>query len=120
MEKNIGYWLKNLDTLLESAMDDALQMTRREWQVLNTTAHDARPDELAPFTGIDEAVEQLTARGWLADGRITEAGRAAHAGIVERVAAFRQQVSEGVTPEEYRATVDVLRRMAANLDPAAV
>ncbi|MGN9846252.1 helix-turn-helix domain-containing protein [Nonomuraea sp. H19] len=115
MEKHIGYWLKNLDMLLESAMDDALQMSRREWQVLNTTAHDARPDELAPFTGIDEAVERLTARGWLMDGRITEAGRAAHAEIAERVAAFRWRVSVGVSPQEYQATVDVLRRMSANL-----
>jgi hypothetical protein len=115
MEKHIGYWLKNLDTLLESSMDDALQMSRREWQVLNTVAHGAPPAELTPFTGVDEAVGQLTARGWLADGRITEAGAAAHAEIGERVAAFRRRASEGVTPEEYQATMDVLRRMSANL-----
>ncbi|WP_327585786.1 MarR family transcriptional regulator [Nonomuraea sp. NBC_00507] len=115
MEKHIGYWVKNLDTVLESAMDDALRVSRREWQVLNTAAHDARPDELAPFAGVEEAVEQLTARGWLADRRITAAGRAAHAEIAERVVLFRQRVSAGVSPEEYQATVDVLRRMAANL-----
>ncbi|TMR23208.1 MarR family transcriptional regulator [Nonomuraea turkmeniaca] len=115
MEKHIGYWVKNLDTVLESAMDDALQMSRREWQVLNTAAHGAQPDELAPFTGVEEAVAQLTARGWLADGRITEAGRAAHVEIAERVGRFRRQAGAGVTPEEYRTTVDVLRRMADNL-----
>ncbi|MFI7705668.1 MarR family transcriptional regulator [Nonomuraea sp. NPDC049480] len=119
MEKQIGYWLKNLDTLLEASMDEALQMSRREWQVLNTTAHGARPDELEPFDGVNEAVERLTARGWLADSRITEAGRAAHTEIAERVARFRRRVSEGVTPEEYQATVDVLRRMAANLEHSA-
>ncbi|MGP3914195.1 MarR family winged helix-turn-helix transcriptional regulator [Nonomuraea sp. 10N515B] len=115
MEKHIGYWVKNLDTVLESAMDDALQMSRREWQVLNTVAHDARPEELAPFPGVGEAVERLTARGWLVDSRITEAGRAAHAEIAERVRGFRQRVGAGVTPEDYQVTVDVLRRMAANL-----
>ncbi|MGI5284265.1 helix-turn-helix domain-containing protein [Nonomuraea polychroma] len=115
MEKHIGYWVKNLDTVLESAMDDALQMSRREWQVLNTAAHGAQPDELVPFTGVEEAVARLTARGWLADSRITEAGRAAHAEIAERVGRFRRQVSAGVTPEEYQVTVDVLRRMAANV-----
>ncbi|WP_188197014.1 MarR family winged helix-turn-helix transcriptional regulator [Nonomuraea sp. SYSU D8015] len=115
MEKHIGYWVKNLDTVLESAMDDALRMSRREWQVLNTTAHGGRPAELEPFTGLEEAVERLTARGWLADGRITEAGRAAHAQIAERVGRFRRQVSMGVTPEEYQTTVDVLRRMADNV-----
>lgn len=88
--------------------------------MLNTAAHGARPEELKPFDGVEEAVERLTTRGWLrADGRITEAGKAAHAEIAERVTQFRRRVSEGVTPEEYQATVDVLRRMAANLDPAA-
>jgi hypothetical protein len=119
MDKPIGYWLKHLDTLLENAMSRALTdhgTSRREWQVLNAAADDQFAGALAPFDGVDEAVAALTARGWLADGRLTEDGRAAHAAVSERVTGFRRQVVEGVSPEEYRATVGVLTRMAANLD----
>ncbi|MFI9840750.1 MarR family transcriptional regulator [Nonomuraea sp. NPDC051941] len=115
MDKPIGHWLKHLDNLLEDAMEQALQTTtRREWQVLNRAAHEST--YTMPFTGVDEAVERLTARGWLADGELTDAGRAAHEEISEKVGRFRQKVLEGVSPQEYVATVDVLRRMSANLD----
>jgi hypothetical protein len=111
----MGYWLKHLDNLLESSMEQALQgISRREWQLLNAAAHDETWP--LPFQGIDEAEARLAARGWLADGRLTEAGRAAHAEIAEQVGGFRRQVTEGVTQEEYQATVGVLRRMVANLD----
>ncbi|MBB5776965.1 helix-turn-helix domain-containing protein [Nonomuraea jabiensis] len=115
MDKPIGHWLKHLDNLLEDAMEQALQTTtRREWQVLNLAAQEST--YTMPFTGVDEAVERLTARGWLADGRLTDAGRAAHGEISEKVGRFRQRVLEGVSSQEYLATVDVLRRMSANLD----
>ncbi|MER6004371.1 MarR family transcriptional regulator [Nonomuraea angiospora] len=115
MDKPIGHWLKHLDNLLEDAMGQALQpTTRREWQVLNQAVQEST--YTMPFTGVDEAVERLTARGWLADGELTEAGRAAHGEISEKVDRFRQQVVEGVSSQEYAATVDVLRRMSANLD----
>lgn len=114
MDKPIGYWLKHLDTLLERSMDGALSVSRREWQVLNAVTHDM---DLDPFDGVEEAVDRLTERGWLAGGRLTDEGRAAHAESSERVARFRRQAMEGVTAQEYQATVDVLRRMAANLTP---
>ncbi|MFC4117431.1 MarR family winged helix-turn-helix transcriptional regulator [Nonomuraea zeae] len=115
MDKPIGYWLKHLDDLLESSMEQALSGTsRREWQLLNAAAlGDTGP---LPFEGVEEATAGLTAKGWLADGRLTDSGRAAHARIAEQVGGFRRQATEGVSPEEYQATVGVLRRMAANLD----
>ncbi|MEW1838624.1 MarR family transcriptional regulator [Nonomuraea angiospora] len=114
MDKPIGHWLKQLDNLLEDAMDQALQTTtRREWQVLNRAAQEST--DAMPFTGVDEAVQRLTAKGWLAGGELTDAGRAAHGEISEKVGQFRQQVLEGVSSQEYLATVDVLRRMSANL-----
>ncbi|WP_431931597.1 helix-turn-helix domain-containing protein [Nonomuraea jabiensis] len=115
MDKSIGHWLKHLDNLLEEAMEQALQTTtRREWQVLNLATQEST--YTMPFTGVDEAVERLTARGWLADGKLTDAGRAAFQEISGKVHQFRQKVIEGVSTEEYLATVDVLRRMSANLD----
>ncbi|MEU6720940.1 MarR family transcriptional regulator [Nonomuraea sp. NPDC046802] len=116
MDKPIGYWLKHLDNLLESSMDQALQTTsRREWQVLNAAAQGST--DPMPFDGVREAVERLAAKGWLADGLLTDTGRAAHARIAEQVGRFRRQAIEGVSPQEYQAAVDVLRRMAANLSP---
>ncbi|MCF6472793.1 hypothetical protein FAF44_31010 [Nonomuraea sp. MG754425] len=114
-DRPIGYWLKHLDTLLEHAMDDVLPVSRREWQVLNATANGADPRALDAFDAIDEATRRLTERGWLAGGQLTDAGRAAHTEIAERVGAFRRRSMAGVTPQEYQATVGVLRRMAANL-----
>ena len=45
----------------------------------------------------------------------TPDGRAAHGELLAEVAAQRRRVAEGVSAEEYRATVAVLQRMAANL-----
>lgn len=119
MDRPIGYWLKHLDTLLENAMSQALgDLSRREWQVLNATAEGrAAATALAPFDGVAEAVRALEDRGWLADGRLTGEGRAAHAAVSEQVARFRRRSTEGVSDEEYRATVGVLSRMAANVTP---
>ncbi|NRQ30746.1 winged helix-turn-helix transcriptional regulator [Nonomuraea sp. NN258] len=120
MNKPIGYWAKRLDTLLDEAMDRELAaqgVSRREWQALNTlaTTGDDPVTALAPFAGVDDAMAGLTARGWLAGAELTPAGRAAHEAISDRVRAFRWKAAEGLTPEEYATTVDVLRRMAANL-----
>ncbi|MER6951426.1 MarR family transcriptional regulator [Nonomuraea sp. NPDC000554] len=123
MNKPIGYWLKHLDNLFESAMDDALAeqgVTRRQWQILNALAHNAEDprDALRPFSGVTGALDELTARGWIADDRLTDAGRDAHAVIAQHVGRFRQRAVDGVSTQEYQATVDVLSRMCANLEPA--
>jgi hypothetical protein len=60
------------------------------------------------------------ARGWAAwttGGRVaaTPAGAAAHSDLLAGVSAHRRRVADGITAEEYRATVAVLHRMAANL-----
>ena len=65
-------------------------------------------------------LDDLAARGWAtwtAGDRAasTPAGAAAHADLLARVSAHRRRVAEGITADEYRATVDVLQRMAANL-----
>ncbi|MFD0351426.1 hypothetical protein ACFQ0M_45980 [Kitasatospora aburaviensis] len=52
-----------------------------------------------------------------APGRLalTDAGRARLALVGERVAAFREASTAGITPEEYRTAVSVLERMTHNL-----
>lgn len=127
----IGYWLKELDRLLEEDFGRLLAaegIGRRHWQVLNTVA--AGPVSLAeveaalaPFrsgAGPSVVVGELRARGWVRqDGagavELTAEGVAAHAELGERVRANRLRVTEGISAQEYRTTVDVLERMAANL-----
>jgi DNA-binding MarR family transcriptional regulator len=122
--KPIGWWLKEVDRLLEASFEQVLVadgLNRRQWQILNA----ARRDEpiavaLAPFLSGDPAelaalTEPLTARGWLDDDRLTPAGAVALTHLTEKVHTQRRRVTNGIVTAEYLQTIDVLRRMAANL-----
>jgi hypothetical protein len=129
----IGFWLKLVDRLLDEGFDRLLGdegLARRHWQVLTALQRGPATVEeldttLAPFLDGREpstrpVLDDLAARGWAtwSDGdraASTPAGAAAHADLLARVATHRRRVAEGVTAEEYLATVAVLRRMAANL-----
>jgi DNA-binding MarR family transcriptional regulator len=130
----IGYWIKEVDRLLDETFAHALDSehcTRRHWQLLN--ALEAGPSgetelvaAVAPFaaadpSGVHAALEDLLQRGWtepLPGSRVqlTPAGRGVHARLHSTVAAHRRHIAEGVTEAEYRTTVAVLERMAANLE----
>jgi len=129
----IGYWLKHLDGLIEAAFERTLAgegVTRRHWQALNTlherpSTQAAIAETLAPFLADDpgageRVIDELMARGWVQRGednllRLTPTGTGVHGVLLERIQATRQRLVRGVTQEEYLATVDVLRRMARNL-----
>jgi len=132
-ERPIGYWLKTLDRLIdgqsESRLGDA-GLSRRQWQILNLLHDGARSvpelqDELAPFIQdapdeLDDAVTGLLSRGW-ADSQnavisLTETGEAQFGLVTANIAELRQDLAAGISPEQYRATVDVLVRMVANLE----
>ena len=133
--KPIGYWLKELDRLIEQSFDHALageDVTRREWQVLNVlsvtpTSSGDLTDALRPFFGTDanagaleEMLDRLTRRGWaLRDPEtryaLSPEGEAARSALLERVQALRGAIADGITPEAYNTTIDTLRRMATNL-----
>jgi DNA-binding MarR family transcriptional regulator len=130
----IGWWLKHLDRLIERAFDEALteaRLERRHWQILNVVARHpatrgAIADALAPFwdradTELDPLLQDLESRGLLqqvADGRwvCTPAGTPVHAAASARVETIRGRLARGITAEEYERTIDVLSRMAANLE----
>ena len=62
----------------------------------------------------------LVSRGW-ADSQdnvisLTETGEAQFGPVKAKVAELRQALTIGISPEEYQATIDVLARMAANLE----
>jgi DNA-binding MarR family transcriptional regulator len=131
--KPIGYWLKELDRLIEGTLDRALAdegVTRRDWQVLNAldpepAPRDAVIEQLRPFWGVEAAdpdtvLGGLIARGWaLRDARdryaLSPEGNAARETLLEKVKGLRAAIADGVTPEQYNTTIDTLSRMARNL-----
>jgi DNA-binding MarR family transcriptional regulator len=131
--KPIGYWLKELDRLIEDTLDRALAdegVTRRDWQVLNALAPELTPretviEQLRPFWGVetvepDAVLEGLIGRGWaLRDPgdryALSPEGNAAREGLLEKVKGLRGTIADGVTPEQYNTTIDTLSRMAQNL-----
>ncbi|MEV7551668.1 MarR family transcriptional regulator [Amycolatopsis sp. NPDC089917] len=117
--KPIGFWFAHLHQALESSLEKVLadeSLTRRHWQVLNTIDSGASVDDaLSPFGERRETVADLRARGWIDDDGLTGTGREVHLRIKTKVGAFRSRATEGISDEEYRTTVGVLERMAANL-----
>lgn len=132
----IGYWLKRLDRLIEESFERSLAdqgVSRRQWQTLNTlherpSSPAALADALRPFLTDDAKTEAavidgLRARGWVESGsddllRLTQADEQAHGTLLRRVGQTRRLLIEGVSQAEYRATIDVLRRMTDNLEHA--
>jgi hypothetical protein len=105
-------------------------LTQPHWWTLNHAAGDpgrwtraALVERLAPYDdqGIDfdGVFDDLVARGWLTeepDGmRLTEAGEAGRVRARERNLRVHERTHDGIDPADYAATVDVLRRMVANL-----
>ncbi len=131
--KPIGYWLKHLDQLIERSLDRELAqdgVSRRGWQIMNLlhagpVAMPAIVDALRAFwipgaVEPDDAVGELVRRGWAERDddryRLTADGEAARTALAERVHSLRGAMTDGLTAEEYAATVDTLRRMAENLE----
>jgi hypothetical protein len=135
-EQPIGYWLKKLDRLIDGQFERQLGdagLSRRQWQVLNLLQDGPRsvPElhaELEPFLQevpdeLDDAMAGLLSRGW-ADSQdavisLTETGEAQFGLVTAKIAELRQDLAAGISPEEYRATIDVLVRMVANLESDA-
>jgi DNA-binding MarR family transcriptional regulator len=129
----IGYWLKELDRLLEQSFAQALaseHCSRRHWQLLNVleagpASEAGLESAVAPFAatdaeGVRAALTDLVERGWaesLAGARVqlTAAGREAHRKLEATVAEQRRHIAQGVSEEDYRTAVSVLERMASNL-----
>jgi len=131
----IGYWLKRLDRAIDGALDPTLaaeDLTRRHWQTMNFLHQgpsDARAlaEALRPFWSqgaitLDEVLSDLESRALIVNngGRyaLTAAGKASRAKIAGHVDITRHRLIDGVTQEEYLATLEVLQRMAANLEGA--
>ncbi len=131
--KHIGYWLNRTDRALTATMDAVLAefgLTRLAWQVLNVVEDDPRATDTAVRTvlaanaspaELADTVAAVLADGWAVRPAaerlaLTGDGRARLARAGERVTAFREAATAGISPEEYRTAVDVLERMTRNLE----
>jgi DNA-binding MarR family transcriptional regulator len=132
-ERPIGYWLKRLDSLIDGQFERQLSqagLSRRQWQLLNLLQDGPRsvPElqaQLEPFLqggagDLDDALAGLVTRGWAEStdnvANLTKPGQAQFGVVKATVTELRQGMVAGISTEEYEATIDVLARMAANLE----
>lgn len=135
-QRPIGYWLKELDRLIDMHFELQLgnaSLSRRQWQLLNLLEDHPRsvPEleaELEPFLedaadDLSDPLSGLVTRGWAESTdnivNLTETGQAHFEIVKAKVAELRQVLMKGISPEEYQATIGVLSRMAANLASSA-
>ncbi len=129
----LGYWLKLVDQLIDkqfAATLDEHGVTRRQWQLLNVLAQAPSSLEqldaaVAPFLNPDgdetseEHLAELVESAWVvrseAQYALTEQGQSAFTRLAEVVARNRDQLTAGVSEEQYELTVAVLEHMARNL-----
>jgi DNA-binding MarR family transcriptional regulator len=122
-----------LDRAIDGALDPTLaaeDLSRRHWQTMNflhqgPSDAPALAEALRPFWGegaitLDEVLSDLEHQALVTndEGRyaLTAAGTATRAKLASQVDATRRRLVDDVTREEYRATVEVLQRMTANLE----
>lgn len=131
IQRGIGYWLVELDRLINQRFDEDLAaggLGRRRWQVLHSLAEgpqhaDDIRNALDTFWSDDDEwpaeLADLIETGLVAeDGGVlslTEVGRVTHDEAWVRIGRRRRQMAEGITDEQFAETVRMLRRMAANL-----
>ncbi|MFI6161971.1 hypothetical protein ACIA59_18760 [Micromonospora haikouensis] len=129
----IGWWSGEAYRRVVGEIRAALaveQLTQPHWWTLNHVAGDpgrwgrtTLAERLTPYddlgTDFGGVFDDLVGRGWLTevDGafRLTEAGEAGRLRARDRTSRAHERVRAGITADEYAATIDVLRRVVANL-----
>ncbi|MEP6979924.1 MAG: hypothetical protein ABJA16_04080 [Nakamurella sp.] len=124
----IGWWLKTADARIDQAFEAVFHgqsITRREWQVLESTSGaPVRESELLgtlkSFAGAGEAVDELRRRGLLVDGAdgfltLTHAGQLAHDGAAAGVATVRRAVRTALPGENYPTLLRLLADLVDGL-----
>ncbi|MFP5282835.1 MAG: hypothetical protein ACLGIF_05225 [Actinomycetes bacterium] len=134
MQRPIGWWLKEADARLEAAFAATLRtysLTRRGWQILAQLAaggldRTALVERLSPFDPplvIEEVLEDLAVRGWLAaEGerlRLTPEGERVQATLAAEVDAIREQVAAALPGEDYATLVRLLAHLVDALPTAS-
>ncbi len=129
----VGAWTGMAYRVVVGAIREQLAvegLTQPHWWTLNHAAgapgkwtREALTEWLRQWddagTDFEGVYDDLVDRGWLTEdaGRmaLTEEGEAGRVRAKERNARVHQQVHEGVDPADFATTIDVLRRMVANM-----
>jgi hypothetical protein len=129
----IGAWSGQAYRLVVGALREQLaveDLTQPHWWTLNHVAGDpgrwtraALVERLAPYNDLgidfDDVFDDLVARGWMTEEAgvmtLTEAGEAGRLRARERNLRVHERTHKGIDPADYATTVDVLRRMVANM-----
>ncbi|MFF4772619.1 hypothetical protein [Microtetraspora fusca] len=105
-------------------------LTQPHWWTLNhvagepgTWTREALTERLTPYEdlgiGFDGVFDDLVARGWMTEDAgvmtLTEAGEAGRLRARERNLRVHERTHDGIDTADYVTTVNVLRRMVANL-----
>ncbi|MFI8510419.1 MarR family transcriptional regulator [Streptomyces sp. NPDC085460] len=129
----VGAWAGLAARLVVGALREQLaveDLTQPHWWTLNHVG--GKPgvwnrttlvELLAPWddrrTDFDAVFDDLVARGWLTEdaGRmtLTEEGEAGRVRARERNARVRERAHQDVSDADFATTIDVLRRMVANM-----
>ncbi|MFI6649994.1 MarR family winged helix-turn-helix transcriptional regulator [Streptomyces sp. NPDC050529] len=131
----IGYWSGLAHSAVTRHLRDAMariDVTQPQYWVLNRVnggpeapSREEVVTQLTPLADgpheIARVVDQLLHRGWLSVDaghrfRLTDAGEAARVQVRDLVTGLRAVVHDGISDEEYVATLKVLRRMVANVE----
>ncbi|MFE1316121.1 MarR family transcriptional regulator [Kitasatospora phosalacinea] len=129
----IGAWAGTAARLVVGALREQLAvegLTQPHWWTLNHVAgapgrwtRAALTERLAKWDDLgidfDGVYDDLAARGWLVEDAgamtLTGQGEAGRLRARERNLRVHRQVHEGVEPADFVTTINVLRRMVANL-----
>jgi hypothetical protein len=130
----IGAWSGEVYRRVVEALRAQLaveDLTQPHWWTLNHVAGEpgrwtraALTERLTPYddqgSDFDGVFDDLVARGWLTEGEgggmtLTEAGEAGRLRARERNLRVHERTHEGVDTADFVTTINVLRRMVANL-----
>ena len=122
-QRPLVFWLELVHRMLDAQFETTLDehgVTRQQWQLLNVLA--TEPSDLLQEgneTAYLDDVGELIDSDWVhSNGSVyslTERGRGAFDRLSAVIAEQRTNDARGISPEEYLASSDVLRRMASNL-----
>lgn len=132
----IGYYLKRADELLTQRSNQALnelQLTRFDWQALNTVSQAGTVSEQDLFSPLqafvdqsrfDDIVKNLINRSWIqrtTQGasvllHITDEGRANHQIALEKQNAVRTRAMNNISESDYNTVIRVLETLVRNLE----
>src|SRR5690554_1331088 len=127
----IGYYLKKADNLLTKGINNIhkeLDITRTDWQILNSINENAEIDrqqitqQLSEFANketISEAVAMLLSRQLIREENyfsLTERGKDLYQTCFQKQKVFRQKAMTNITEQQYLQTIETLEKITENLE----